>query len=607
MATFVCPRIALDGLLRQAAVCDPAGTAVRVVGAGRPVGAPSVTFAELDSRADRYAAHLEHALGRRGARVGVAHTLDAEFPAAFYGTVRSGNTVVLVNPLIREEGLAHVFAEAAVEVAFVPAATAGLLVKLADRLPALRTVVVTDASGGVVPADAVPLEAALADVPGAGERPAPARGAVDLDADVCVQFTTGTTGLPKGVRLSHRNLVANAAQTAAAHHLGSDSVTLNHLPLYHVMHLNSAVFAGAEQVLCADPDPWAALRHAADAGATHHYGLPARLHALARDERLAAHRGAAPGGPRLQVVMSGGSALAPAAARSLREHLGVPVVQGYGMAELSPLTHCVRPLADQAAAQGSVGEPVPGTGCRIVHPTTRRVLPAGGVGEVQVRGPQLMNGYLGRPDGAPVDADGWFSTGDVGRLDGEGRLHLVDRLGDVFKHDNELVSPSAVEAVLREDPRVADCVVVGWPDAVHGALTWAGVVLHDPLDGDPTGPTGQGDPTGPTDPGDPTDLARPAEGHLAPAAERDRLASVVARANARLAPFERIRRAEPLAAVPRTPVGKPARAAVRTRVRARAAEETAGAAGAVGAVRDAGAPALREDQDRIRAAEEAAV
>ncbi|MEW2418300.1 class I adenylate-forming enzyme family protein [Streptomyces sp. NPDC046866] len=520
----VYPHLPLDGLLRRAAVRDPAGWAVRT-------GPATVTFAELDAQADRIAAHLEHDCGRRGARVGVAHTLDPVFAAAYYGTVRSGNTVVLVNPLLKETGLVHVFTAAAVEVAFVPTATAELLLKLSDRLPALRTVVVTDAPDGVVPGDAVP----LAEVLGCAAERTALPGAVDLDADACIQFTTGTTGRPKGVRLTHRNLVANAAQTAAAHRLGSDSVLLNHLPLYHVMHLNSAVFAGACQVLCTDPDPIASLALAAEVSATHYYGLPARLHALALDDRLT---GPFPAGRSLTAVLSGGTALASTAARALSERLGVPVVQGYGMAELSPLSHCQDPLKPKA---GSVGPPVPGTQCRIVHLDTRAPLDGYATGEVQVRGPQVMAGYLDDTEPPRIDADGWFSTGDVGYRNEDGVLFLVDRLGDVFKYDNELVSPSTVEEVVRADPRVADCIVSGWPDPVHGSVVWLGLVLRDPT----------------------------APGLL------DRIDSIVEGAGERLTEAEQIRRVEVLDAVPRNPVGKPERAALRRDIRRRAAAEAA--------------------------------
>ncbi|MGR4884862.1 class I adenylate-forming enzyme family protein [Streptomyces sp. LARHCF249] len=540
MPRFTYPELPLDALLRRAAVRDPGGCAITAASG-------AVTFAELDDRADRYAACLEQRLGRRGARVGVANVLDADFAAAYYGTVRSGNTVVLVNPLIKEAGLVHVCATAEVELALVPTATAELLVKARERLPALAEIIVTDAPDGVVPADTVPLAVALDRVAESRPTAAPGSGAAgagsaDLAADACIQFTTGTTGLPRGVRLSHRNLVANAAQTAHAHGLGSDSVTLNHLPLFHVMHLNSAIYAGARQVLCNDPAPTAALELAAGSGATHFYGLPARLHQLAAAVRAGGQDGAdlpaPPAGLRLQAVLSGGTALAPAATRQLQDWLGVPVVQGYGMAELSPLAHSQDP---EHPLTGSVGAPVAGTECRIVDLAAREPVDVYSTGEVQVRGPQVMTGYLGDDGQGHLDAQGWFSTGDVGYVTPDGVLFLVDRLGDVFKYDNELVSPTAVERILADDPRVADCVVVGWPDPVHGALVWAGIVLREPT----------------------------APGLL------DLVDSIVVRANERLAPFEQIRRVEVIDSVPRTPVGKPERRGLRRTLHARAAAEAA--------------------------------
>ncbi|MFH8930899.1 class I adenylate-forming enzyme family protein [Streptomyces pristinaespiralis] len=535
MPRFTHPELPLDGLLRQAAVRDPDGTALTC-------GQHTLTYAELDARADRVAHYLLRATGRPGTTVGVANTLDAAFAATYYGTSRSGSTIALVNPLIGEAALRHVFTAAAIEIAFVPCATAELLTKMREQLPRLHTIVVTDADDGVVPADATPLHVALH---GADDGPAaPAHGPADLSATVCVQFTTGTTGRPKGVRLTHRNLVANAHQIALAHGLGPDSVTLNHLPLFHVMHLNSAVCAGAAQVLCTDGDPLASLALAARTGATHYYGLPARLHRLAADPRPAASPDAVPALPRLTAVLSGGTALAPAAARRLSQLLGVPVVQGYGMAELSPLSHNQR-LDD--TRPGAVGHPLPGTESRIVGLDSREVADVWATGEVQVRGPQVMAGYLDDDEPSPIDADGWFSTGDIGYQDADGVLHLVDRLGDVFKYDNELVSPSAVERIIADDPRVAECVVVGWPDAVHGAVVWAGIVLRET-------------------PGPPQHAAH---------AVLDVLDAITEKANSRLAHFERIRRVEALDTVPRTPTGKPRRQELRRRLRDRAAAEAA--------------------------------
>ncbi|MFC7896682.1 AMP-binding protein [Streptomyces sp. NPDC057381] len=522
----------VDGLLRSAAVRDPEGLAVRTADG-------AWTFGELDALADRIAAFVRHRTGRRpGARVGVASSLDPVFAAAYHGAARAGATVVLINPLVGDEGLRHVVTAAGVELALVPSATAGRLARLRGALPLLDTVVVTDTPTGSptgdVPAGCLTLDTAL---DGPAEPAVGRPGGADPDAVACVQFTTGTTGRPKGVLLTHRNLVANARQTALAHGLGPGSVTLNHLPLYHVMHLNSALDAGACQVLCRDPDPVTSLAVAAGTGATHYYGLPARLHRLAADERLPRTAPAARGGARLTAVLSGGSALRPETARRLGDLLGVPVVQGYGMAELSPLTHCQRP--GRPHRPGTVGTPVPGTECRLVDLATRRPVEAGSVGEVQVRGPQLMAGYLGEENPSRVGADGWFSTGDLGSVDDDGALRLVDRVDDIFKYDNEIVSPGRVERVLSRDPRVADCVVAGLYDAEHGRVAWAGIVLRD---------------------------------EAGPRAADDRiLRSVVARANEQLASFEHIRAAEVLSAVPRTPTGKPARSRLRQALAERAA------------------------------------
>ncbi|MFF9778202.1 class I adenylate-forming enzyme family protein [Streptomyces sp. NPDC013978] len=522
MPRFTYPELRLDGLLRRAAARGPHTTALTA-------GPHTVTYGRLDARADRIARCLARFTGGPNAVIGVANTLDTVFPAAYYGASRSGATVALINPLLNEDALHHVCATAGIEIAVVPRSTAEQLTKLRERLPLLQTVLVTDADDGVAPGDTVPLHVALDGVP--DDPYEPGQQGLDPGAVACLQFTTGTTGRSKGVRLTHRNLVANATQTALAHRLDAASVTLNHLPLFHVMHLNSAVCAGAAQILCRDPDPVASLAVAAREGATHYYGLPARLHRLADDPRLDAGPEGVPAGPRLTAVLSGGTALAPAAARRLQGVLGVPVVQGYGLAELSPLSHTQRP--GEAPVHGAVGRALPGTECRIVELTSREPVPVRATGEVQVRGPQVMAGYLGDDEPSRIDADGWFSTGDIGYLDEDGRLYLVDRLGDVFKHDNELVSPTALERVLEDDPRVAECVVVGRPDPVHGATAWAGVVLRDP-------------PPGPYD---------------------AVLASVAERANQRLAVFERIHTVEALDAVPRTPTGKPAREALRRRLR----------------------------------------
>ncbi|MFI1913938.1 class I adenylate-forming enzyme family protein [Nocardia sp. NPDC020380] len=443
--------ITLDGLLRAQARSGPGRPAIRTPGG-------VVTFAELDAAAGSFASWLAAELDAPQQPVAITNALVPEFAAAYYGVVRSGNTVVVLNPLLPAERLVHVLATGGVRIAVVTAEVADRLAHVRDCLPLLTA---------IVPLDALPS--------GAG----PILAEPDSARTACVQFTSGTTGLPKGVRLTDHNVATNARQVATAHRLDETSVTVNHLPTYHPMHLNAAVAAGAVQILCADADSVNALAAVDAHRATHFYSLPVRLARLAADPRLR--------GLRLTArpsFLSGGSALPARVAETLHAHFGVPVAQGYGLAEMSPLTHSDDPIDPTI---GSVGRPVFDTECRITDLDTGDLLACGERGEVRVRGPQLMSGYLGREDTPEIDADGWFATGDVGYLDRGGRLVLVDRIKDVFKCDNWLVAPSEIEEVLGRHDSVTDCVVVDLPDEFRGHVAAALVVLDRA-----TGATGAG-------------------------------------------------------------------------------------------------------------------
>lgn len=515
------PRLpaSLDGLLSGAAAARPGHRAVVTEDT-------AVTFAELNDAATRLAGVLRTTLPGRGHVVAVAALLDPDFTVAYFGVARSGHVAAVVNPLLREDDLAHVLSLSGARAAFVDARLYERLTAVQDRLPDLRNIFLLGPVGRAERDSASVshrpqhLTELLAAVP-PGHAPHPV--ATHPDDVVCIHFTSGTTGRPKAVQLTHRNLVVNARQIAVAHELDGDSVTVNHLPTYHPMHQNSAVYAGATQVLCTSPDPTAPVITANRHRATHLYSLPFRLALLAQSERL----------PHLRLdtvayMASGGSALSPDAAARLSAHFEVSVFQGYGLAETSPLTHSDDP---RQPAPGSVGRPVEGTECRVVDVETRQVLPAGTAGEVQVRGPQVMRGYVGAPAGAGVEPDGWFSTGDVGRIEPDGRLFLIDRLKDVFKYHNWLVSPSETERALRRHPLVADCVVFDHPEEPAGAVPHALLVLRD------------------------TDES----------AVPGTLVEVCRLANSRLPYFQQVRYAQAVASIPRSANGKVRRRELRDR------------------------------------------
>jgi long-chain acyl-CoA synthetase len=510
------PAVPLDELLHRAARRWPDRVAITPASQGGPRGGSpagqgdgSVTFAELDAAADRAAWRIGRLAGGPGHRVAVTTALSADFAAAFFGILRSGNVAVTVNPLNRPEAAIATIARSGAVAAVL---TAPLLaaVEAAADLAELASVSLASVSAASASAPAGSAEDAEPAAPTAGHP----------DDLACLHFTSGTTGSPKGVLLTHRNLIANAAQTATAHSLGPDAVSFIALPAYHLMHLNAAVYAGATQVLYGAP-ALAGRARVADSlavatasGATHYYTLPVLLNMLAADPGLGQLEATG-----LRGMFCGGSALPAPTAVTLSARFGIPVLQGFGLAEASSMTHLDLPSAPRP---GSAGVPASDTECRIVDVSTRAELAARQRGEVEVRGPQLMAGYADGSTG--MTAGGWFATGDVGYVDDDGYLFLVDRLKDVFKCDNEMVLPSELERIVASHPGVRDCAVVDRPDPIRGAVPVALVVLSA------------------------ADVA---------------LGSVAAAANARLAPFEQIADVLEVPEIPRTRIGKIDRRALR--------------------------------------------
>jgi long-chain acyl-CoA synthetase len=293
-------------------------------------------------------------------------------------------------------------------------------------------------------------------------------------------YSSGTTGLPKGVMLSHHNLVANVFQFIApnATDLCADDVVLCFLPLYHIyglnVMLNPVLALGATVVLIPRFHSQQVAALLAQEGITMMPTVPPALLALCQ----AAEAGQFPKNHHVRWVKSGAAPLAPDLARRFTSLTGIFVVQGYGMTEASPVTH-VGYLDAKLYRPESIGQPLFATECRVVDEQGNE-RPTGEPGELVMRGPQFMMGYWKEPQAtAAALRDGWFWSGDVVTRDAEDFFCVVDRRKEMIKYKGFPVAPAEVEGVLLEHPAVRDCGVVGRPDPAAGEIPAAFVVLRE--------------------------------------------------------------------------------------------------------------------------------
>jgi long-chain acyl-CoA synthetase len=292
-----------------------------------------------------------------------------------------------------------------------------------------------------------------------------------------LQYTGGTTGKPKAAMLTHRNLVSNVLQTNSwntTRQPGGD-VILAAIPFFHIYGLTVAILVGlsdgATIVIQTRPEVRELLRLISKYRPTEFPGVPALYNAIIQQPDLARFDIRS-----IRFCISGSAPLPLEVAKRFEELTHGKLVEGYGLSETSPVTH-VNPVEGERRA-GSIGLPVPNTDQRVVDlETGSRVLPAGEVGELAVRGPQVMLGYYHQPEEtALVLQDGWFRTGDIARIDADGYAYIVDRKKDMINVSGMKVYPREVEEVLFQHPGVADAAVIGVPDAEHGEVVKAFVV-----------------------------------------------------------------------------------------------------------------------------------
>jgi len=458
-----------------------------------------MTYAQWERDSRDFAAFLvEEANCRSGDRVALMLPNMLAYPVTFLGALRAGMIVVNVNPLYTPRELQQQLADSGATVIVIMENFAHKLeavladtklrhvvvARLGDFVPMLKRWAFNFANSYI--AHAVPawhfdtftmLQDACDRAPSERYQDAqPRPGDIAL-----LQYTGGTTGVPKGAMLTHRNLVANTLQccawTGAGVTLEGERV-LTPLPLYHIFSLTAnllsfAVFGGLD-ILIPDPrDLHRLIRVMRNAKITWMSGVNTLFNALINQPEFAALDFTA-----LRVAIGGGAAIQSEVARRWREITGSELIEGYGLTEASPVV-CINPFFTPKI--GTVGLPVPSTEVTI-RDDADNVLATGEPGEVWVRGPQVMQGYWERPDEtkAVITADGWLRTGDIGAFDADGFLKLLDRKKDMINVSGFKVFPNEVEDVVMTNPGVLEAAVIGVPDLRTGQAVKLFVVKRDP-------------------------------------------------------------------------------------------------------------------------------
>ncbi len=399
------------------------------------------TFAEILTASRRLGRHLQDAGIEVGDRVGIVATNSPEWAVVFFGTLFAGGTVTTLNPLYTEREIGEQFADSSPKAVFAIEATAPAVKAVWGDRPNFHLtnevwVLAASAAGEAAPVEFDPMTH-LAVLP----------------------YSSGTTGAPKGVMLSHHNLTSNVRQTLGAGLIDRYSMMVNFLPFFHIYGMAvlmlPGVAAGATQITMPGFDPKRFLEIVAEYEATNLFMVPPALLALANSGEGAALTS-------VRYVMSGAAPLPLDVARRVAERFDVTVVQGYGMTEASPVTHISLLGRDK---EGTVGPPVADTRQKVVDLDTNETLPLGEVGELLVSGPQVMQGYFNRPDATAesihADADGrWLRTGDIVTMDEDGYVTIHDRAKEMIKYKGYQIAPAELEALIMEHPDVADVAVI---------------------------------------------------------------------------------------------------------------------------------------------------
>jgi long-chain acyl-CoA synthetase len=459
-----------------------------------------ITYAELDRLSAQFAAYLRGELGlARGDRVAIMMPNCLQYPVSTFGILRAGLTVVNVNPLYTARELKHQLDDSGAS-AIVVVDNFGHTVEEVFAASPLKHVVTTglgDMVGGakgaimnfvvkhikkMVPRYSLPGAVRFRDALAAGTRhPAPGER-IDSGDIAFLQYTGGTTGVAKGAMLTHRNLVANMEQAAAwvgGNLRPGEEVIITALPLYHIFSLTAnglvfTKFGGLNHLITNPRDMPGFVKELKKTRFTAITGVNTLFNGLLHAEGFDQVDFSS-----LRLTLGGGMAVQRAVAERWKQVTGCTLVEAYGLTETSPAA-CINPM-DLPEYNGSIGLPIPSTDACLKDEDGRKVA-TGEVGELCLKGPQVMKGYWNRPDetAATIDAEGWLHTGDMARMDERGFFYIVDRKKDMILVSGFNVYPNEVEDVLAGMPGVLEVAVVGAPDEHSGEVVKAVIVRKDP-------------------------------------------------------------------------------------------------------------------------------
>jgi len=484
------PEASLSDLLKSKAEKYPSRTAI--VYFDKPM-----TYRELDLASDRFATALSDLGVKKGDKVALFLANMPQFVIAYYGVLKIGAIETAISPLYKEREVEHQLSDSEAETIVVLDVLYPIVQNVMDKTKLKRVIVAS--LKDYMPKTLAFLGSLMKKIPSYKVElgpntflfqdllnkypPNPPKVEIDPKEDLAaLQYTGGTTGTAKGAMLTHMNLVSNAVACAAwLRGTEGEETFLTVLPLFHIYGMttgmNAPIYLAGKMVMLPQFNVLGTLKAIQKHKTTVFCGAPT-MYAL-----LLAH----PGLNRydlksVRFCISGSAPLPPDVQKKWMEMTGGVLVEGYGLTESSPVTHC-NPLdrSMKTVKVGSIGLPWPDTDAKIMDMETgEKEMELGETGELVVKGPQVMKGYWKMPEeSAAVLRDGWLHTGDIGKMDENGYFYITDRKKDLIKYKGYSVYPREIEDVLYEHPSVKLCAVVGKPDPVAGEMPKAFVVLKD--------------------------------------------------------------------------------------------------------------------------------